>query len=121
MYNEETELTYNTTPDEAAEAAAEAAVLRAEELAAKLNTSRVRVAMLLAGVRPDRLERAVRLAAPAVDENGEYEEEALADEVAAVLREFPELTAAAAGMPRMGAMDRNEQAIDPIAEIFNNK
>jgi len=119
MYNEELDMAYDYIP--ATEASA-GATLRAEELTAKLNVARVRVAMLLAGVRPDRLERAVRLAAPDVDENGEYTEESIAAEVAAVLKEFPELNRQAmAYIPRVGAMDANEQMLDQISEIFGNK
>jgi|GEM_PF-2474742 len=125
MYNMELDMAYGYEEDEQltnAEPANEADILRVEELVARLNTARVRVAMLLAGVRPDRLERAVRLAAPETDANGEYTEESIADEVALVLKEFPELNRQAMGsIPRVGALDKNEQGFDQIAEIFGNK
>jgi len=96
--------------------------LRAEDLVKRLNAERLRVAMLLAGVGAEKLERAMRLAVPECDENGEYIGESVAEEVAAVLKEFPELRQMGVQvMPRVGAMGGNAQAIDRIAEIFGNR
>ena len=108
--------------DAAEVAKEEVKVLQVNELVWRLNTERLRVAMLLADVRADRLERALRLAMPEIDENGEYTNASIAAEVALVLKEFPELCRQEMQIvPRVGAMGGSVQAVDQIAEIFGGK
>ena len=96
---------------------------QAAGLIGRLNKERLRVAMLLAGVTPDRLERAVRLAAPEVDAAGEYLADSIAQEIEAILAEFPELAPVSVAMPRMGAgilPEAAEAEYDPLDKIFGN-
>ena len=92
-------------------------------LIGRLNKERLRVAMLLAGVTPERLERAVRLAAPEADAAGEYLADSIEQEIEAILAEFPELAPAEMVVPRMGVGILPEEAkagVDPLDRIFGN-